>query len=121
MAKNRMDITSEDASINFIPTKCIIHCLKQGEEWRFAALYEGKHCSCMKKPPPAKDYTRVSEDQCESVCLGDESQFCGGEKALAVWVATCPDGTRRYGDKCLTITEKTSTIEEKFMECMDLV
>merc|ERR1712150_75530 len=75
---------------NLSPASCIINCLSESSQKRFAGLMNGNECLCSEEPPDTSmEYPRdeIEDEACNVTCSGNSEYVCGGANALNLYVA----------------------------------
>ena len=102
---------------------CLHHCLSSSLG-RFAFVRRaGAECVCLDDDFPSADVIGlVPDSDCTDLCPNDAGSLCGGADAYSVYVATCPNGEKRFGDHCYVEAQSYDTnIKENEDQCMEKV
>lgn len=100
---------------------CATKCLQSSLTAKFIAMGDELKCVCL-SDLPKQSMELVNNAQCNSVCGGTNSSFCGGPfDRFSVFVNECPKGLKRLGDYCFELSAIASSVTENFDACSSKV
>lgn len=114
-------VTAVASAADMTPEKCLDECVTNFPMARYAFLRNGDQCFCHTTVPD--NLLKVTDDSCTTPCGGDSNRKCGGPENtnhFSVFVATCPDGQRKFGEYCYFTAKASGAENLNILENEDL-